>query len=80
MPSIKWIRPEEERPPVKEHLLLIVDAAGSPPDAQLLDKSEVLVGYWTGSSFRAMVKHPNEGWSLNVRYWAKITHILVGTR
>jgi hypothetical protein len=55
---------------------LIIDAAGNPPDAQLMDKSEVVVGYWTGSSFRPMVRHPNAGWSLNVRYWAKISHIL----
>jgi len=75
MANIEWLR-SDQQPPVKERLLLIVDAAGSPPDAQLMDKSEVVVGYWTGSSFRPMVKHPNSGWSLNVRYWTEISQIL----
>jgi len=77
MPSVEWIRPGEERPPVKERLLLIVDASGSPPDAQLMGTTEVMIGYWNGSMFYPMTFDPQGlGATLNVIYWAKISHIL----
>jgi hypothetical protein len=76
MPNIEWIRKTDQQPPVKERLLLIVDAAGSPPDLLLMGMSEVVVGYWTGSAFRPMVWEPNSSLKLDVRYWAKISHVL----
>jgi hypothetical protein len=51
MPKIRWVKASAQ-PPVKERLLLIVDASGRPPDANLIGKSEVVVGYWTGDMYR----------------------------
>ena len=77
MPSIHWIRPGDEPPPLKERLLLIVDVASNPPDAQLMVTSEVVIGYWNGTMFYPMMFDPQDfGPRLNVRYWAKISHIL----
>jgi hypothetical protein len=50
--KIDWVDPKLKAPPTKVRPLLLVSAAGSPPDAQLMDKSEVVVGYWTGGQFR----------------------------
>jgi hypothetical protein len=52
MPTIDWRAYPLRIPPAKERLLLIVSAAGFPPDAQLEEKSEIEVVYWTGDSFR----------------------------
>jgi hypothetical protein len=54
MATIKWVVAGKQPPPVKQRLLLIMTAAGSPPDAQLIDRSDVEVGYWTGNRFRLM--------------------------
>jgi hypothetical protein len=50
--TIRWTT--EKNPPAKERLFLIVSAGGQPPDAKLMDKSEVKIGYWTGDAFRQM--------------------------
>jgi hypothetical protein len=47
MATVKWVAAGKQNPPVKEPLLLIVSAAGSPPDAQLMDQSEVDASYWS---------------------------------
>jgi hypothetical protein len=33
---------------------LIVSAAGQPPDARLIGRNQVKIGFWTGDSFRLM--------------------------
>jgi hypothetical protein len=52
MSKSDWVDPKLKALPTKVRLLLLVSAAGNPPDAQLMDKSEVVVGYWTGGQFR----------------------------
>jgi hypothetical protein len=41
---IEWFTIKENQPPKNERLLLIVSAAGEPPDAQLMDKCEIAIG------------------------------------
>lgn len=53
MAAIKWMTPDQ-KPPAKERLLLIHSAAGQPPDAKLIGKSEVEIGFWTGEAFLLM--------------------------
>jgi hypothetical protein len=53
MTAIKWTS-AGQNPPAKERLFLIVSAAGHPPTLELMDKSEVAIGYWTGDAFRLM--------------------------
>ncbi|WMT78762.1 hypothetical protein [Bradyrhizobium sp. Ash2021] len=53
MATIKWMT-VDQKPPAKERLLLIVSAAGQPPDVKLIGKSEVKIGFWTGDAFRLM--------------------------
>jgi hypothetical protein len=72
MPAIEWIRYGQEQPPIQERLLLIVSAAGEPPDALLMGKSEIFVGYWTGEYFRPLVPEYPLGTDLKVSYWAKL--------
>jgi hypothetical protein len=50
--TIEWNAYPLQIPPAKERLLLIVSAAGQPPSLKLT--SEVVIGYWTGDSFRLM--------------------------
>ncbi|MGY4624563.1 hypothetical protein [Bradyrhizobium sp. USDA 4486] len=57
---------------MKERLLLIISAAGQPPDARLLGKSEVTVGFWTGDSFR----HLEDGERPIVTHWARLADCL----
>ena len=52
--------------------MLIVSAAGEPPDALLMGKSEILIGYWTGEYFRPFVSEYPLGFDLKVSYWAKL--------
>jgi hypothetical protein len=64
-------------PPAKERLLLIVDAAGDPPDLNLLHKCEVTVGYWTGSMFRPMTVDVHDlGTELSPTHWALVEPLL----
>jgi hypothetical protein len=51
--TIKWTT-ADKRPPAKERLFVIVSAAGRPPTLELMSKSEVTIGYWTGDAFRLM--------------------------
>jgi hypothetical protein len=46
MPAIRWIEARQQKPPVKERLLLML------ADAQMIGKSDVEVGYWDGDQFR----------------------------
>jgi hypothetical protein len=46
---IDWFKCGEQQPPTRERLLLIVSAAGEPPDSHLMDKSEIVIGSWTGA-------------------------------
>jgi hypothetical protein len=73
MPTITWFALGKLKPPAKERLLLIVSAAGSPPDANLMGQSEVEVGYWTGDDFRLM--HDGMPAPL-VSHWASLTPCL----
>jgi hypothetical protein len=69
--AINWKVPDIETPPAKERLLLVISAAGSPPDIQLLGQSEIIIGYWTNSSgFRALDRDPNLPMTLQVTHWA----------
>jgi hypothetical protein len=52
---IDWFKCGEQQPPTRERLLLIVSAAGESPDSQLMDKSEIVLGYWTSEYFRPMI-------------------------
>lgn len=76
--EINWIATNNKRlPQDKQRLLLIVSAAGSPPDARLIGKSDVVVGYWTGDAFRPMtVDHNDLGTELDVSHWAFIGPLL----
>jgi hypothetical protein len=49
--TIKWTSTDKNSP-AKECLFLIVSAAGQPPDAKLMDKSEVEIGQWKPSRRR----------------------------
>jgi hypothetical protein len=71
--SIEWkARDDQNPPPVKERLLLIVGASGPNFDIKLAGKSEVLLGFWTGDSFRPMNRDGVHGTDLNPRYWATL--------
>jgi hypothetical protein len=72
---INWIKAGEETPPTKERLLLIISAAGSPPEGQLIGKSEIIVGYWTGWHFRPLAFDPTESLSLQVSHWTALKEI-----
>jgi hypothetical protein len=48
---VEWFTIEEKQPPKNERLLLIVSAAGDPPDVQLMGKYELVIGYWDGHRF-----------------------------
>jgi hypothetical protein len=65
--TIKWTT-ADKNPPAKERLFLIVSAAGQPPDANLMDKSEVKIGYWTGDAFRLM----DTGERPRATHWARV--------
>jgi hypothetical protein len=69
MPSVTWFSFPQDKPPAKERLLLVFDAAGEPPDAGLMGTSEVAVGYWTGDGFRLL---EDRGTSLRVMFWARL--------
>jgi hypothetical protein len=68
MPSIDWKAYPLQIPPVKERLLLVISAAGLPPDARLIGKSEIEIGFWTGDSFRLL----NEPSQPIVTHWAQL--------
>jgi hypothetical protein len=69
--AIDWKMAGYETPPVKERLLLIISAAGDPPDTQLMDQSEIAIGYWTNSSgFRPLDRDPTLPMKLQVTHWA----------
>ena len=75
--TIEWNTYPLQIPPAKERLLLIVSAAGDPPSLKLIAKSEVVIGYWTGDSFRLMPGwRPPLNWRLRVIHWAKIAPCL----
>jgi hypothetical protein len=71
MHKIRWFNASVQ-PPVKERLLLIIDASGRPPDANLIGKSEVVLGYWTGSVYRSFT----DGAELEATHWAQIGPLL----
>lgn len=67
MATLKWVAVSTHLPPVKERLLLVVSAAGLPPDIRLMGQSDIEVGYWTGDEFKSMVTDlPSQA----VSYWA----------
>ena len=53
MTTIAWAT-TDRKPPAKERLFPVVSADEKPPDAKLIGKSEVKIGYWTGDAFRVM--------------------------
>jgi hypothetical protein len=69
--AIDWKAAGEEKPPIKERLLLIL-SAGDPPDKQLMDFRELGLGYWTGDHFQAF--QPEFPYNIAVRptHWATI--------
>jgi hypothetical protein len=70
---IEWFGVDEKRPPKNERLLLIVSAAGEPPDAQLMDKCEIAIGYWDGNDFRPVTLAPHDSpATFKVRHWATL--------
>jgi hypothetical protein len=75
---IEWFECAERRPPTKERLLLIVSAAGEPPDSQLMNKSEIVIGYWTGEYFRPMIRDYPLGTDLKASHWAMLRHLPEG--
>jgi len=77
--KFRWIKTGEERPPTRERLLLIVSAAGEPPDAPLMNTSEIAMGYWTGECFRPIAAEYPSGWDLKVSYWAVLRNLPKGT-
>jgi hypothetical protein len=68
---IKWTT-AGKNPPTKERLFLIVSAAGLPPDAALMGKSEIEIGYWTGDSFQLA----SGGSRPIVTHWARVAPYL----
>jgi len=56
---------------MSERLLLMVSAAGEPPDARLMDKSGIFIAHWTGTEFRPLKAEYPIGWELKVTHWAK---------
>jgi hypothetical protein len=71
-----WFTIEEKQPPKNERLLLIVSAAGEPPDAQLIDKCESAIGYWDGDYFHPVTLEPHlSGLTFKVRYWATLRDV-----
>jgi hypothetical protein len=68
MTTIKWTTADHEQPPAKERLFLIFSAAGEPPTLELMGKSKVEVGYWTGDAFRLM----DGGSQPKVTRWARV--------
>ena len=79
MASFRWIKFGTERPPTRERLLLIVSAAGEPPDVRLTGKSEVVVGYWNGEYFRPLIAEHPSGTDLKVSHWAMLRNFSKGT-
>jgi hypothetical protein len=78
--TFKWIQSGGTRqPPIKKRLLLLISAAGAPPDVRLMDTSEIMIGYWTGDYFRPFVSEYPYGWELKVRYWAMLRDLPEGT-
>jgi hypothetical protein len=77
--AFKWIKSGAERPPTKERLLLIVSAAGEPPDVRLMGTSEIIIGYWTGEYFRPVTAEYPFGTDLKVSYWAALRNLPRGT-
>jgi hypothetical protein len=71
MSAIKWTT-ADKNPPSKERLLLVVSAAGLPPDLKLMGKSEIEIGYWTGDAFRLMTG----GSRPIVTHWARLADYL----
>jgi hypothetical protein len=52
-------------------LLFIISAAGSPPTLELMDKCEIIIGYWTiSSAFRRLDPDPEQDLKLQVTHWA----------
>jgi transcriptional regulator with XRE-family HTH domain len=72
---IEWFECGERAPPTRERLLLIASAAGEPPDSQLMNKSEIVTGYWTGQYFRPMIQDYPLGTDLKVTHWAMLRHL-----
>ena len=75
---IDWFKCGEQQPPTRERLLVIVSAAGEPPDSQLMDKSEIVIGYWTGEYFRPMIADYPCGKHLKASYWAMLRKLPKG--
>jgi hypothetical protein len=71
MTTMKWTT-VDKNPPAKQRLFLIVSAAGQPPTLELIDKSEVAIGYWTGDAFRLM----SGGSQPIVTHWARVAPYL----
>jgi len=68
----KWID-AQKRPPIKKRLFLIVSVAtaGGTADANLIGKSEVTVGYWTGNQYFPLIIDTNDlGTKLQPQFWA----------
>jgi len=79
--TIHWVQSGEHDPPVGKRLLLIVTAAGEPPDAQLIGLSEVVVGYWTGDHFRKRgAPEPGEAIEVRATHWATLDSLPKGIR
>jgi hypothetical protein len=71
MAAIEWTTAGRD-PPAKERLFLIFSAADEPPTLELMGKSKVEVGYWTGHAFRLM----DGGSQPKVTHWARVAPYL----
>ena len=70
--TLQWIKNGAEPASPKERSLLLVSAAGEPPDALLMGQSEIVIGYWTGDYFRPLIRDHEKGTQLKVTYWASL--------
>ena len=77
--AIDWKAAGEKTPPIKERLLLIISAAGSLPNTQLVGQSEMVVGLWTRSSgFRPLAFDATHSLSFQVSHWATLRDLPPG--
>jgi hypothetical protein len=68
--AINWKPAGKEAAPTKERLLLIYSPAGDLPEGQLMGKSELVLGYWTGDHFRAFSRAFPDNIAVRAKHWA----------
>jgi hypothetical protein len=74
---LEWFTTQEKCPPTYEPLLMIVSAAGRPPNVQLMGKCEVVTGYWDGDRYHPVTWEPERSEiDFDVRCWAILQTVL----